>query len=202
MATAPRRPYNGVPCKRGHQSERSASSGDCVLCRRAREIAWTKKNPTKKAAKGARDRSRHPERVAAQKAKWERANVEHARAKARASARKHSARRKATRAEWERRNPLAVLAKVQRRRARIAGAPGRGVSASEWARVIAGSLGLCAYCGQSKRMTMDHIDPLSAGGAHDVENIAACCKACNSSKGDAPLVTWMARRAADMTRAA
>lgn len=43
----------------------------------------------------------------------------------------------------------------------------------------------CAYCGkQSKRLTIDHIVPKSKGGKTTWENTVACCKECNSKKGD------------------
>lgn len=40
----------------------------------------------------------------------------------------------------------------------------------------------CAYCGQKKRLTMDHMIPLSRGGPHCIENIAPACSKCNGSK--------------------
>ena len=36
--------------------------------------------------------------------------------------------------------------------------------------------------------------PLSLGGAHDIDNIAAACVSCNSSKCDTPLEVWLATR--------
>lgn len=92
------------------------------------------------------------------------------------------------------RAPEARLAQVQRRIARKHAAPGRGVAPAEWRQVKADSLGLCAYCSRPARLTMDHIEPLAGGGAHDPDNIAAACKSCNSSKNDSQLIVWLARR--------
>ena len=39
-------------------------------------------------------------------------------------------------------------------------------------------------------------NPVSRGGAHDVDNIAGACDYCNKSKNDSPLLVWLARRAA------
>lgn len=73
-------------------------------------------------------------------------------------------------------------------------APGRGVTPAEWQQVLAESLGICAYCNECKPLTMDHIEPLVRGGAHDIDNICAACLSCNSSKNDTPLLLWLAMR--------
>jgi 5-methylcytosine-specific restriction endonuclease McrA len=46
----------------------------------------------------------------------------------------------------------------------------------------------CAYCGKPhlehvEELTMDHVIPLSRGGANTIENIVPACRACNRSKG-------------------
>ena len=40
----------------------------------------------------------------------------------------------------------------------------------------------CAYCGLDANQ-VDHIIPRSAGGTHDLDNLVACCKQCNTRKG-------------------
>ena len=40
----------------------------------------------------------------------------------------------------------------------------------------------CAYC-QQEANQVDHIIPRSAGGTHDLDNLVACCKQCNTRKG-------------------
>lgn len=41
----------------------------------------------------------------------------------------------------------------------------------------------CHYCGSPDSLTVDHKQPMSLGGSDDDENLVACCKSCNSSKG-------------------
>ncbi len=42
----------------------------------------------------------------------------------------------------------------------------------------------CAYCGRRmKRLTQDHVTPVSKGGWHFSGNIVPACQSCNSSKG-------------------
>lgn len=48
--------------------------------------------------------------------------------------------------------------------------------------------GHCSYCGVALRpfssFSIDHVTPLSRGGTNDLFNLVACCKSCNSIKGD------------------
>ena len=41
---------------------------------------------------------------------------------------------------------------------------------------------ICAYCGQDAT-EVDHIIPRAKGGGHELDNLVACCKPCNSRKG-------------------
>lgn len=53
----------------------------------------------------------------------------------------------------------------------------------EWA-LLQKFYGCCAYCGATdKKLTTDHVTPLSRGGAHSTENVVPACGSCNSRKG-------------------
>ena len=41
---------------------------------------------------------------------------------------------------------------------------------------------ICAYCGEPAN-EVDHIQPRVLGGTDDLDNLVACCRRCNSSKG-------------------
>ncbi len=43
--------------------------------------------------------------------------------------------------------------------------------------------GVCQYCGRPAEC-IDHIHPRSKGGAHEWENVVACCRSCNLRKAD------------------
>ncbi|MGI9612312.1 MAG: HNH endonuclease [Acidimicrobiales bacterium] len=49
--------------------------------------------------------------------------------------------------------------------------------------VFARDQGKCQYCGRSAE-SIDHVIPRSKGGAHAWDNVVACCRRCNTYKGD------------------
>jgi len=45
----------------------------------------------------------------------------------------------------------------------------------------------CQYCGAvSRDLTIDHVVARRMGGDHTWENVVACCRRCNATKGDKP----------------
>ena len=48
----------------------------------------------------------------------------------------------------------------------------------------------CCYCGAQKKLTLDHVVALDAGGLHVEENLLGACGACNSSKRNRPVEQW------------
>lgn len=60
------------------------------------------------------------------------------------------------------------------------------------------SSGPCVYC-DAKATTVDHVRPLSRGGAEHEENLVPACKPCNSSKGPKLLTEWRPDRVAHGT---
>ena len=54
----------------------------------------------------------------------------------------------------------------------------------QWQEIKARFGHACAYCNrQMERLEMDHVKPLSKGGAHTAENIVPACRTCNAKKG-------------------
>lgn len=96
--------------------------------------------------------------------------------------------RKTTR-EWVKKNPDRVLASQLSRRAR------EKTNSTEWEIKKANAFAmqirsaesfLCRYCGKTFPTTslhIDHVVPVSRGGSHTADNLAASCKSCNLSKG-------------------
>ena len=42
----------------------------------------------------------------------------------------------------------------------------------------------CQYCGSNKRLTLDHVIPVSKGGEHKWNNVVTACESCNQRKRD------------------
>ena len=54
---------------------------------------------------------------------------------------------------------------------------------------------ICSYCSKycTTNYQIDHIDPISKGGTHTLDNFTIACPSCNSSKNATPLLIWMAK---------
>jgi 5-methylcytosine-specific restriction endonuclease McrA len=48
----------------------------------------------------------------------------------------------------------------------------------------------CAYCGTDGDMQIEHVEPISEGGAHDIGNIVPACGPCNTSKRISDMEDW------------
>lgn len=82
----------------------------------------------------------------------------------------------------------------EKRRAYKLSAPGNGVTVEQWEQIKEEYNYMCVYCCRKEPeidLAMDHIEPLSKGGAHDVENIAPACASCNSSKNAKTLLRYL-----------
>jgi len=57
------------------------------------------------------------------------------------------------------------------------------LTGEQWETIIEQHEGRCVYCGCIPQvMTVDHVVPLSKGGAHNAYNVVPSCSSCNSSK--------------------
>lgn len=48
----------------------------------------------------------------------------------------------------------------------------------------------CSYCGDGGDMQIEHVEPISKGGAHDIGNIVPACSRCNTSKRNREMEEW------------
>lgn len=54
----------------------------------------------------------------------------------------------------------------------------------EWDDLVKKYGGKCAHCKQKKKLTKDHIVPLTKGGRNTIDNLQPLCGPCNASKGN------------------
>ena len=190
-----------APCKRASAAKyRREHRGEIAALRQANTenarqymAKWRPEHRARLRALSVRWHRAHPARVRELGARRYRANVEAHRVRNAKYQKENAGRLRLVAAAWRETHPETLRATRQRRRTRQMLAPGRGVTLEQWQGVLEASLGICAYCNRQRPLTMEHIDPLSRGGKHDIENIAAICKSCNASKGTASFLVWLCR---------
>ena len=82
---------------------------------------------------------------------------------------------------WVKKNPERMAHLKARRYARKRNAEGSH-SFEEWQELCRKFKWKCAICGKRKKLTKDHIFPLSLGGTDYISNIQPLCRSCNSRK--------------------
>lgn len=131
------------------------------------------------------------ERRRAYSAKWAKANRDRmAAAQARYDAKPENKERAA-----QRRATLDGKARETVNSARRAAGRNRTVSdltLNQWIAARAFYGDACAYCGQPAT-GMDHVIPLSRGGANSANNVVPCCLRCNGQKSALDVEAFIAR---------
>lgn len=166
------------------------------------------RNPVAIAAAKARYREKHREELReknrqyskehqAQSAEWKRRDKEKNRALYAAKWREYYEKNKSHfqqyQREWNQADPEKRRGYVRKRRAILKGCSA-SLSTAAWKAIKELHGNKCAYCGSSGKVEMDHIVPISRGGAHHESNVVPCCRSCNASKGDRPLEEWLSVR--------
>ncbi len=95
-------------------------------------------------------------------------------------------KRRESNKKYAKANPDKMLAKVQRRDARLRDLP-HNLTETQYANTLAYYNNACAYCGipQSEldyTLHREHILPLTRGGGYTRDNIVPACKPCNDRK--------------------
>lgn len=93
--------------------------------------------------------------------------------------------RRASAARYARTHADILRVQTQRHRARKKVLP-HTLTASQWKAIKAAYGYRCAYCGKKRKLTQDHVVPVSKGGGYVADNIVPACMSCNASKGNRP----------------
>ena len=188
----------------------------CTVCGRLRRVnAFFKASPSNGAKHGRRmpcKKCRRPLHAAAEHRRrtdpthreaayeaarrWSQAHPEYERARSQRRWRTepvYRARVKAAKARWAVEHPEYYRTAAKLRRAKLRGVVCE-LTPEQWTAVLNAHGNACVYCGDSHKLTMDHLVPISRGGNHTIDNVVPSCKSCNSSKHDRTLDEFFERR--------
>ena len=147
-----------MACKRKYQKENPEKA-------RERRRKYYKENPEKSREYHRKYYKENPEKSRERMRKWRKENPE----KVRENYRK-----------WQKENPEKCREYKQRRRARIS----NNISEPyDFEAICAYYEYCCLACGDMGDLTVDHVVPVSKGGADAGYNIQPLCQGCNSEKG-------------------
>ena len=216
-AAGSKRYCTGLPCKRGHISDRYTLSRACTDCeilradgereeRRLKSAEYRRLNPDKVRAQRAAQHVKHKDKNRESTKAWRIANSERfksirlvwneANKERRAAWRKAwvAANRDKSRGytkAWNAKNPDSKRVYGQSRRAKKLKAGGRFTTLEIRALALTQKY-KCAECriGINAGFHMDHIHPLSKGGGNSIKNIQLLCAPCNLHKSNKDPFSW------------
>lgn len=123
----------------------------------------------------------HPEVHRASNSSWKKRNKDKVNAQRRRHYLRHKEEEKLKAAAYARSNPDIYVIASARRRTRITEAGG-SFTLQEWRDLCKKHGNRCLRCNKRRKLTPDHVVPVSKGGTSDISNIQPLCKPCNSAK--------------------
>jgi predicted restriction endonuclease len=156
---------------------------------KVRAKAWKQVNQEKVKAQGRIRRQTQRESINANNRAWRKANPGKVSATGRAWYIRNTKRVADRMRKWRHTNPDKVSAHNKRRRAQRKNAPINTLTAQEWLLIQEHYDHRCIYCGKRRKgkLTQEHVQPLSQGGSHHLQNIVPACLSCNSKRGNRTL---------------
>lgn len=153
--------------------------------RKAAAAAWRKANPEKVKTYNAAYSATNREKIQARKAVRHAMQPEQDNARSAAWYAANPEKAKASNAAYQVAHPEVHQAAKARRKAKKLALPAT-LTTEQWRAILAAYKHRCAYCGKEetkkRRLTQDHVTPLTKGGGTTMGNIVPACKSCNSRK--------------------
>ncbi len=149
---------------------------------RKKRVLYEKKNREKINTRNALYRKRNHEKVLRVTREWGKKNRSYKSLQNKKWAHEHTERIRFYNKRYQTSNPEAINAKTHRRRTRITKAGG-SYTASEFKNLCKQCHYKCLCCGKRRKLTADHVVPVSKGGTSNIDNIQPLCGPCNSKKG-------------------
>lgn len=169
----------GKRCRNGHLEKRYVSTGQCVVCAKIVNDRWHENHPDAEKQWRKASRARNPQYYRNISKRW---------------AKKHPATHRASRDRWVARHPelyrKRCIMYVQNRKARMNQNGGVFTDLDIDALILKQNK-RCAACGKRRKLTVDHVVPVTKGGSNDPSNLQLLCKPCNSSKGVRDHDEWL-----------
>lgn len=160
---------------------------------RANASAWLAEHKQEASLRRKIRYAEDPEKHRAARRKWRQENPEKDKESSAKFRRNNREKRSRQQSVYTKNNPDKVSHLRHRRRDRISQAPSEFIPQKELDVLFSYFDNRCAYCFDMKPLTLDHIIPVARGGGYTLNNIAPCCKSCNSSKGSKELSDWLWR---------
>lgn len=164
----------------------------CKLCRSKEGKAWYSANKEKRYAKSTEWRLNHPERIRELVRRCAAKRKEKTSLYAKKYREANGERLREYNRLWSSAHKELNQARQRRKNAVKANAPGSGITAEQSISMKQETGNHCVYCGKkSDSLQIDHVVPLSRGGADDVTNAVTACPKCNISKHNKTLIFWL-----------
>lgn len=155
-----------------------------ALAEKARQYYWS--HQEERIAYSKHHRLANPDKVKLAGLKYYWANPERRRAQVTASVARHPENKRLYLQVYRALHPEIDRKHSALRRARLE-LFGTDLTKEQWATIKGVYNQRCAYCGKpTKRLTLDHVVPLSKGGKTTCSNIVPACMQCNGKKHTSP----------------
>src|SRR5271157_1460066 len=170
-------PYKDRENRRRHDREKYANDPSFRNRERRRLSKYREENPEKVSVWF----KLNVNRTNATKEAWAKANPEKVKESSRKWYKLHKELAKERGRNYSKKNPHVAKTVKARRRTRLTKAGG-SFTVFEWKDLCKKYGNRCLCCGKRRKLTADHVIPVSKGGTSNIENIQPLCKSCNSMK--------------------
>lgn len=146
---------------------------------RSLSIKWNQEHKEKIREINRAYYQRHKERKAAEKRAWRAANPE---------------KEKEIKRRWYKNNPAVARAQTLRKKLRRRKLEAGSIDGAVLAKLVQSHKGKCYWCRKPYgKFQVDHVMPLSLGGANNGGNIVLACATCNLTKRAKTPMEWAGR---------
>lgn len=176
------------PLNEFHKDRRNLSSGrvaQCKICVKKRTRKYYKENKPQIIARICKYEQLHQQEVASRHHKYYLAHRKEIIARSVRWGRENPEKARFKSTKWNKNHPEKIRETINRRRARKVAAIGSHTN-KDFIELCEDTEWRCLRCGAPhtiKKLTEDHIVPLSKGGTDNIDNIQPLCGSCNGAKG-------------------